>query len=152
MKTFCTLHIRSPSQDRLPKELFRPSARMRLEFKDWHDQNLRASRARVSKAIGRALREIPRYHWQIASDAFVDGDDIEGHLLCIFHLLPPDARLCELLAGDFDYWISTFWVGNGTGGGVLLSVKISDLLARHKVQLAIGFYLDEIVQKAGEPE
>ncbi|MDQ0138466.1 hypothetical protein J2T05_000039 [Cupriavidus necator] len=94
---------------RLPKELFRPSARMQLEFKDCHDQDLRASRARVSKAIGQALPEIPRYHWQIASDGFVDGEDIEHHLLWIFHLLPPDARLCDLLAGeDFDYWISTF--------------------------------------------
>lgn len=146
MKTFCTLHIRSPSQDRLPKGLFRPSAEMLVEFKDCHDQDLRASRARVSKAIGRSLPEIPRYGWKIASDAFVAGDDIEDHLLWIIHLLPPNARLCELLAGDFDYWISTFWVGNGTGGGVLLSVKISDLLARHKVPLAIGFYVDEIVR------
>lgn len=152
MKTFCTLHIRSASQDRLPKELFRPSANVLVKFKDCHDQDLRASRARVSKAIGRALPEIPRYHWQITSDGFVDGEDIEDHLLWVFHLLPSDAHLCDLLTGDFDCWISTFWVGNGTGGGVLLSVKVSNLLARHKVELAIGFYLDEIVRKSVEPE
>lgn len=118
---------------------------MDLEFKDLCAPDVLESRIRVSKKLGRDFPELPRYCWRISSESYVTGDDIEEHLEWIFHLLPSDSRLCDLLSGDFDYSISTFWVGNGTGGGVLISVRMAELLSKHRVALGVGFYLDEVV-------
>lgn len=114
---------------------------MDVEFKDFHAPDLRAARARVSKKLGSHLPALPRYYWRISSEGYVAGDDLEDHLEWIFRLLPSSNHLCDLLGGDFEYWISTFWVGNGTGGGMRVGVRMADLLSRHKTTLGVGFYL-----------
>lgn len=120
---------------------------MNVVFRDFDEADMRASRIRVSRKLGRILPALPRYQWWISSKDFVAGDEIQDHLEWIFQLLPLNCRLCDVLAGDYAYWISTFWVGNGTGGGLMISARMADLLSQHRATLGVGFYLEDIVGK-----
>ena len=102
-----------------------------------------ASRERVRKKLGLEIVSIPRYHWRLSSDGFVDGDDIYDHFKWIFGLIQPGRPLFQQLGQDFQYGMSVFWSGNGTGGGPLLTLEVAELLVFHRMDIGVCFYLDE---------
>lgn len=142
MAVFCTLHIRSNLHADLPRGFLRRRKKMNLEFVD---NNLPESRARVER-----MRKFPwfqdiqrpRYHWRLSSEKFVNDDDLYKHLMWVFERVRPNYLLSQLEDAGFEYWLSVFWQGNGTGGGPLITHKVAQLLTRHKVDMGVAFYLE----------
>lgn len=138
---FCTLHIRSNLHAALPCGFLRSANAINPEFVDNDSPDVRARRERVRKKLGLEDISLPRYHWRLSSDGFVDSDDIYDHLAWIFELIHPGRPLFQQLGQEFEFWISVFWEGNGTGGGPLFTLRVAELLVFHRVEMGVGFYL-----------
>lgn len=143
MSVFCTLHIRSNSHAALPREFLRSSEKVNFEFVDNNSPDVRERRERVRKNLGLEEVSLPRFQWHLSSDGFVDSDMIYDHIAWIFGLIRPGRPLFQQLGQEFEYWMSVFWQGNGTGGGPLITLEIAELLLFHKVEMGVGFYLDQ---------
>jgi hypothetical protein len=115
---------------------------MNLVFVDRDSPESRTRRERVRNKLGLENVPLPRYHWRLSSDGFLDSDDVYEHLLWIFERIRSGYPLYQLLGDDFECWLSVFWRGNGTGGGPLITMQIAKLLTRHRVEMGIAFYVE----------
>lgn len=143
MSTFCTLHITSESSSTLPSGFLNPGGKSDVDFVDLESPQASATRKRVRAKLGLRDVQIPRYRWQLCSDDFVTSDDIYDHLTWIFNCIQPAHALFEHLGEGYTYWLSTFWAGNGTGGGPMIELRSLDILAKHRVEIGIAFYLED---------
>lgn len=143
MRCYCTLHINSRHRPELPAGMFLGKALRSIEFTDNESPERVARRDRLSAKGIVHHSDLPRYWWQLDSDGKVSGDDVHAHLAWLVAQLRKDKLLSELKAGDYQYWFSVFWPGNGTGGGPLVTRQAVELLARHEAELGVGFYYEE---------
>jgi hypothetical protein len=143
MSTFCTLHIISESSSTLPSGFLHARSKSDVDFVDLESPEASATRKRVRAKLGLLDVQVPRYRWRLCSNDFVTSDDIYDHLTWIFNCIQPAHALFEHLGEGYTYWLSTFWGGNGTGGGPLIELRSLDILAKHRVEIGIAFYLEE---------
>ena len=142
MKVFCTFHIWSDSQSALSENLLNLQAESEFDFVDNHSIDRQFRRARFRKKLGLDDAPIPRYHWKLCSNGFVEADDLHLHLQWVLGHIQANTPLSQLLGEEFTYWVSVFWGGNGTGGGPLIDMQITDLLAYHRLEMGVSFYLE----------
>lgn len=142
MTAFCTLHIRSDQHAQLPEGFVRSRKRIKFEFVDQLAPDVSERRIRVRRKLGLDDVAVPRYHWRLSTEGFLESDDIHQHLLWIFDRIKSDVPLIESLGSSFDYWVSIFWQGNGTGGGPLITLQTTDLLAHHRAEMGVAFYAE----------
>ena len=84
-----------------------------------------------------------RFDWSLCSKDFVVSDEIEDHLYWIFDQIKSKRSLSQVLGKEYQYWLSIFWGGNGTGGGPLITVDIAKLLVWHEISMGVSFYAIE---------
>lgn len=142
MTVFCTLHIRSNVSAALPDGFVLARKTTKVEFVDHASPEVRERRMRVRSKLSLEDVALPRYHWWLSSESFVNSDDIHEHLLWVFDRVKSDLPLSQSLGSDFEYWFSVFWQGNGTGGGPLITLQTSDLLVRHRAEMGVAFYVE----------
>lgn len=145
MKIFCTLFLRS-NQSSIPPDVFQESFSEKLYFEDLRSAaNLaRAERLRKSSANWQFIQrnDLPRYYWELSSKEAVKGNDLHEHIAWLLGNLQPGFSLKNLSSMGFEYGLSTYWEGRGTGGGPLIAPKLAKFLFQHNVSLDIGFYLN----------
>ena len=142
MTVFCTLHIRSDENARLPEGFVLSRNKTKIEFVDQAAPDVCERRMRVRRQLGLEDVALPRYHWRLSTERFVNSDEIHQHLLWILDQIMSDIPMSESLGDKFDYWFSVFWQGNGTGGGPMITLKTTDLLARHRAEMGVAFYAE----------
>jgi hypothetical protein len=94
----------------------------------------------VRNELGLREISIPRHHWALTSDGQVDSDDPYEHIHWLLQCVRADVPLDKALSAGFEYWLSMFWAGGGSGGGPLITLQTSKLLVRHGVDLGVAFY------------
>lgn len=122
----------------LPHRFLRSRRKLNLVFRDHASPKARERRLRVRSKLGLEDVPIPRYHWQLSSDGFVDSDDVYEHVVWIFERLQRGQPLSQLLGPDYEYGFSVFWPGNGP----LITLKTAELLVRHKAEMGVAFYVE----------
>lgn len=140
MSCYCTLHINSTAHAQLPADLFLAKSLRNFSFTDNESAERRARRARLSAQGINARPNLPRYWWQMDTDGIVDGTDIHAHVYWLLAQLKKGRLLCELAAHGYEYWLSVYWGGNGTGGGPLITRETIEMLKLHDTQMGISFY------------
>ncbi|TFY97218.1 hypothetical protein [Ramlibacter humi] len=68
--------------------------------------------------------------------------DVYVHVSWLLSQLKP-GTLLDGCARGIEASLSLYWGSGGTGGGPFISPELSALLAKHRVQLQIGFYYEE---------
>jgi hypothetical protein len=127
----------------LPEDLLKPGKYENIDFVDSESPELRARRNRVRAKLGLKRAQIARYQWKVISDGKVENDDIDEHLKWLLGNFEDGIKLTERLGPEFQCWISVFWLGNGTGGGPLLTIRSMEILLHHRIEIGVAFYLDD---------
>jgi hypothetical protein len=141
MTDYCSLHIRSDVHSALPENFLRDPNAVEIVFTDNESPERRASFERLRRKGVFKRAGLPRYHWTFSSEGHVEGFDVYEHLAWVLNQVHPDCLLSKLQSAGFECLLQFFWVGNGTGGGPLVTPQIAELLARHGVGLQFGFYV-----------
>jgi hypothetical protein len=117
-----------------------------LDFEDYRSASNLARAERLNKVgAGWSLvqrNDLARYCWTLSSKEKIESDDLYEHVSWLAGSLQPGFTLKTLASMGFEYGISAYWGGGGTGGGPLITPRLSELLVRHDVNLDIGFYFD----------
>jgi hypothetical protein len=109
------------------------------DFVDYESPAKRAQLARLRK-IGLARQRPPRYRWHINTDGKVDSCELDEHVAWVVSKIRPKSVLSDLKVLGYGYWLQFYWEGGGTGGGPRVTPTVARELAKHDVELRIGFY------------
>ncbi len=143
MTYFCTFFLRS-DDSAAPSKLFIPEVLGALDFEDNNSPARLASVQRL-QGVGFILRnDLPRYGWLLDTRDKVDPDEIDPfvHVSWLLSKLKAGVSLFEARKIGIESSLSFYWGGNGTGGGPMISVRLSELLVRHHINLDVGFYYE----------
>jgi hypothetical protein len=140
MTIYCSLHIRSEKNDRLPEELVLPCGDKLLKYIDHTAAERKELNSRLKVLLGRIERGPIKHHWLLSTEGIVTSFDINEHLGWIFDQLSPRCDMDQLKLGGYDCVLSLYWEGNGMGGGPRISYETAERLVKHRVSLQIGFY------------
>lgn len=141
---FCSLYIRSNSKAKLPSDIFKPRKSDHFEFTD---NNCPERRGLINRLWAGSVKRkaISRYSWVLSTEGHISGYDFDAHLAWILDHIKSGEFLSALnreQRRNFDYGLSFYWEGNGTGGGPLLTAKALRLLSLHQLKLNVNFYLE----------
>ncbi len=140
---YCDLVIYSNEINCLPKNLFLTKAKKKIDYTNNFSPERVAQRLRWEKAGIRMRKTIERHWWTLSSKNSNSGDNLENHILWLLSHLRANTFLSTELDERYDYYISVFWgSSNGTGGGPLIKCDLMEILIKHKLELAIGFYVN----------
>ena len=142
MADYCSLHISSNVQAELPVDFWQ-TGELGVSFTDNETPERRASFARLAKKGVLRRTNLPRYHWTLSSEGFVEGFDVCAHLAWVLGQIRSDYLLSDLKNMGYESWLQFYWESNGTGAGPLVTVQAAELLTRHAVSLQFGFYWRE---------
>ena len=144
MPHYCTLVVRSDREGDA-KGLLKPEALALLELKDNFSPSALASAERL-KAAGLVRRaDLPRFSWFLDSRGGIESEvfDLQAHVAWLLSQFKSPASLDAARTRGLETFLSLYYGGNGTGGGPFISVALAELLARHKMNLQVGFYYEE---------
>lgn len=141
MIDYCSLYIRSDDHADLPMNFFINASQLEVDFVDNESPERRASFERLRKKGVHKRAGLPRYHWSFNSEGHVEGFDVYEHLIWILSQISPSYVLSEMHGAGFECQLQFAWVGNGTGGGPLVTPQIAQLLVHHNINLQFGFYV-----------
>jgi len=148
MKYYCTLIARS-NEERTAIGIFRSEAAEMLKFEDTRSEaNLaRAERWRNARSSVQFIvkTDLPRYCWSLTSRNAIDTSepDLCVHVSWLLSQLKPGASLVLLREAGVECTLAFYWGGQGTGGGPVITPRLSALLCQHEIDLNIGFYFEE---------
>ena len=144
MSYYCTFFLRSDDPDAASKILASDSI-AELDFED-NCSEFNLAREQRWRAAGFATRnDLPRYRWLFDSRVSVDTDEIDPfvHVAWLMSQLKPDVSLAQARKDGIETSLGFYWGGNGTGGGPFISLRLAELLVRHKIDMDVGFYYED---------
>lgn len=144
---YCTLVMRSDKEG-ASASAFKREAVAKLEFDDNRSEYNLARAQRWANKSGTHLvfrNDLPRYCWILNSkeDVSTDEPDVYVHASWLLSQLKGDVFASELVKQSMEIVLSFYWGGGGTGGGPVITPRLSDLLCRHQITLQIGFYYED---------
>ncbi len=146
MRHYCLLIIRSNSED-AASSIFRPQAMDMLGFEDLRLEKHGASGAllrQASSSVQFVVRsDLPRYCWSLNSLKAIDqsvSDPLE-HVSWLLSQLKRGISLADAQKQGIECVMALYWGGLGSGGGPLITPRLSSLLIQHDINLSIGFYV-----------
>lgn len=141
---YCTFFLRCDDPDGATK-IFASDSIAELEFEDNDSEFNLAQTQRFRDAGFMTRSDLPRYRWLFHSKGSVDSDEMDPfvHVSWLMSQLKPDVSLAQARKHGMETSLGFYWGGNGTGGGPFISVRLAELLVRHKIDMDVGFYYEE---------